>query len=295
MKYELNLQLFAPYTGDTGNSVTTQTTLLSDLSPEMKTFYDKALIRFAKPNLVHDQFAQIRNIPKNGGKQIEFRKYDQLPKATTPLTEGVTPNSQNLKVTTIDAEVHQYGGFIQLSDVLMLTAIDNNLTEAIELLGDQAGRTLDTITRDIINAGNNVNYAGTATSRATLTSADTLKVVDIKKAVRKLKVGLAKKIDGYYVAIIHPDVAFDIMADPEWISASEYAGSTQLFEGEIGKIHGVRFIETTEAKIISAGVYSTLVLGANAYGTTSVEGGGLETIVKQLGSAGTADPLTLVA
>lgn len=288
-----------------------QTTLMNgqspysnDLSPEMKTFYDKALLRFAKVNLVHDQFAQKRNIPKNGGKTIEFRRYSQLPKALTALTEGVTPDGQNLNVTTVTATVAQYGGYITLSDVLLLTAIDNNLMEAIELLGDQAGRTLDTITREVLVAGTNVIYAGGRSARTGITSADKLTVMDIKKAVRELKVGLAKKIDGYYVAIIHPDVAFDIMNDDEWINASEYAGSTQIFEGEIGKLYGVRFVETTEAKIwanagaaITSGgtdkisVYATLVMGANAYGTTAPEGGGLESIVKQLGSGGTADPL----
>lgn len=276
----------------------------NDLSPEMKTFYDKTLLKFAKANLVHDQFAQKRNIPKGGGKTIEFRKYSQLPKALTALTEGVTPDGQNLNVTAVTATVAQYGGYITLSDVLLLTAIDNNLVEAIELLGDQAGRTLDTITREVLVGGTNVLYAGGRAARTAITATDKLTVMDIKKAVRELKVGLAKKIDGSYVAIIHPDCEFDLENDDEWINASQYAGSTQIFEGEIGKLYGVRFVETTEAKIwakagapITEGgtdkisVYATLVMGANAYGTTMVEGGGLETIVKQLGSGGTADPL----
>ena len=247
---------------------------------------------------MHDQFAQKRNIPKNGGKTIEFRRYSQLPKALTPLTEGVTPTGQNLNVTTLNATVAQYGGYITLSDVLLLTAIDNNLMEAIELLGDQAGRTLDTITREVLVSGTNVLYAGgTVNARTGLTSAMKLTVMDIKKAVRELKIGLAKKINGSYVAIIHPDCVFDLENDDEWINASQYAGSTQIFEGEIGKLYGVRFVESTEAKIwAKAGasnisVYATLVMGANAYGTTAVEGGGLQSIVKQLGSGGTADPL----
>ena len=276
----------------------------NDLSPEMKVFYDKTLLKFARANLVHDQFAQKRNIPKNGGKTIEFRRYSQLPKALTPLTEGVTPDGQNLNVTAITATVAQYGGYITLSDVLMLTAIDNNLVEAIELLGDQAGRTLDTITREVLVQGTNVLYAGGRSARTAITASDKLTVGDIKKAVRELKVGLAKKIDGSWVAIVHPDCVYDLENDDEWINASQYAGSTQIFEGEIGKLYGVRFVESTEAKIwakagapITSGgtdkisVYATLVMGSNAYGTTAVEGGGLETIVKQLGSGGTADPL----
>jgi N4-gp56 family major capsid protein len=169
--------------------------------------------------------------------------------------------------------------------------------EAIELLGDQAGRTLDTITREVLCYGTNVIYAGGAQGRTAITTANKLSVDDIKKAVRELKVGLAKKINGYYVAIVHPDCVYDLENDDEWINASQYAGSTQIFEGEIGKLYGVRFVESTEAKIwAEAGasdisVYATLVMGANAYGTTNVEGGGLQSIVKQLGSGGTADPL----
>ena len=298
----LNLKRFANE-GIAPQTLNVQTTLKNtvgsnDLSPEMKTFYDKALLKFAKPNLVHDQFAQKRNIPKNGGKTIEFRRYSQLPKAMTPLTEGVTPTGQNLNVTILTATVAQYGGYITLSDVLLLTAIDNNLMEAIELLGDQAGRTLDTITREVLVSGTHVLYAGgTVSARTGLTASMKLTVADIKKAVRELKVGLAKKIDGSYVAIIHPDCVYDLENDDEWVNASQYAGSTQIFEGEIGKLYGVRFVESTEAKIwAQAGasnisVYATLVMGANAYGTTNVEGGGLQSIVKQLGSGGTADPL----
>ena len=149
-----------------------------------------------------------------------------------------------------------------------------------------------------MNGGTNVIYSGGKAARSALAAEDKLTVLDIQKAARFLKQQNAKKIDKYFVGIIHPDTEFDLMRDPEWKDASLYAGSTQLFEGEIGKIAGVRFVETTEAKIwekaaasSSKDVYSTIILGANAYGTTDVEGGGLQHIVKQLGSSGTADPL----
>lgn len=276
----------------------TNVTTDGGLTAEMKTFYDKTLIRYAGPELVHDQFGQKKPIPKNGGKTIEFRAYKPLPKATKALTEGVTPQGQKLSVSKITAEVKQYGGYVELSDVLILTAIDNNLAEATRILGQQAGQTLDTITREVLSAGTNVQYAGAKSQRSAITKDDVLKVDEIKKAVRTLKGKNAKKIDGYYVAIIHPDTEYDLMKDPEWVDASKYAGSTQIFNGEIGKLYGVRFVESTEAKIWNTGegeaavpIYSTLVLGADAYGVTEITGGGLETIVKPLGSGGTADPL----
>lgn len=170
------------------------TTTASGMSVEMKTFYDRNLIENAEPELVHDQWAQTRNIPKNGGKTIEFRKYDQLPKAMTPLTEGVTPTGKAMNVTKIEATVKQYGDFIELSDLLILTAIDNNIVEATTLIGSQAGRTLDTISREVLAAGTNVQYAeGQVTSRAALTSEMKLTVKAVKKQFDSLKSRMQRK------------------------------------------------------------------------------------------------------
>jgi len=276
----INLQLFA--------EMNTQVTTSGDLSPEMKTFYSDYLIDNAQPKMVHDQFGQKHPIPKNGGKTIEFRKFSPLGKLLTPLVEGVTPDGQSLAVTTIEATVAQYGGYITLSDMLLLTAIDNNMVQATKLLGQQAGATLDTITREVLNGGTNVIYAGGVNSRSAL--ADNLTVEDIKKAARALKTQNAEKIGDSYVAIIHPDVAFDLTNDPTWQNVKDY-DPKDWYEGEIGRIAGVRFVETTEAKIFDGGVYSTLVLADNAYGVTEIEGGGLQHFTKQLGSGGTSDPL----
>lgn len=276
----INLQLFA--------DMNTQTTGTASLSDEMKIFYSDYLIDNAKPKLVHDQFGQKHPIPKNGGKTIEFRKYSPLGKMLTPLTEGVTPDGQSLTVSVIESTVNQYGGYITLSDMLLLTAIDNNMVQATKLLGNQAGATLDTITREVLNGGTNVIYAGGVTSRDAL--ADNLTVMDVKKAARALKTQNADKIGDSFVGIIHPDVSYDLTNDPKWEAVKTY-DPEDWYEGEIGRIHGVRFVETTEAKIFEGGVYSTLVLAENAYGVTDIEGGGLQHIVKQLGSAGTADPL----
>lgn len=291
---KINLQLFA-------NEV--QTTLLDGLSVEMKTFYDDMLIDMASANLVHDQFGQKRPIPKNGGKTIEFRKFAPLAKATTPITEGVTPDGKSLTVSNITATVAQYGDYITQSDVLELTAIDNTILEATKLLGRQAGLTLDTVTRNVLQAGENVSYCpkvaadGTETvveSRADLDTTAKLTVKMVQKVVAKLRGINAPTIDGKYVAIIHPYVAYDLMRDKEWIDAHKYAQPTNLYEGEIGEVAGVRFVQTSEGKVYNTGthaVFGSLFFGEGAYGVTEVTGGGLQTIVKQKGSAGTADPL----
>ena len=354
------------------------------LSAEMQTYYSDYLIDNAEPYLAHDLFAQKHRIPR-GAKTISFRKYDPLPKRMSPIAEGITPDGQNLRVSVVEATVAQYGGYVELTDLLLLSAVDNNLCMATKLLGAQAGRTLDTISREVLAGGTNVQYGENAVSaRYLLTGGKTsgnhyLTVDCIRRAVRFLKSQNAEKINGSYVAIIHPDVSYDLMNDPNWKTPNQYADPSHIFEGEIGKIEGVRFIESSEAKIFHApdlastartlnvngavsansavsfdgaavkaselvgrwviignqrgyvgantatqmtlytdstkssplsvtcadntviypgeagaegrDVYATLVLGDNAYGTTELGNGGLEHIVKQLGSAGTSDPL----
>ena len=293
------LQLLA----NINTNVTTQTGTGQDLSAENKTFYDKTLIRYATPNLVHAQFGQKRPIPKNGGKKIQFRKYGSLPKALRPLTEGVTPAGQKMSVTPIESEVHQYGDFIEMSDVLDLTAIDNNALEATKMIGKQAGLTLDTVTRNVLQSGTNVWYApksdGTVPGgRASLDATCVLTVDLVKKVAAFLKAANAPKINGDYVAIIHPYVAYDLMSDPRWEEAHKYCKPEEIYEGEIGRIAGVRFVETSEAAVYTGSgcpsglaVFGCIFLADNAYGVTEITGGGLQTIIKQLGSAGTADPL----
>lgn len=282
----------------TGENTTTDinATTTDTLTPEMKTYYDKLLIKLTGPALVHDQFAQKRNIPKNGGKKIEFRKFDPLPKALTPLTEGVTPKGKKMSVTDITAEVSQYGDYILLSDVIQMTSIDPIVVEATEEIAEQAGKTLDTVTREVINAGTNVQYAGGAAARSAITAANVLNVMEVMKAVTTLKGQNAKPVGDSFVAVLHPYVALDLMRDDEYKEMFKYTNAKPMYEGEIGKFSNVRFVESTEAKIWNlagdgVSVFSTLVIGKNAYGTTEIEGGGLQHIVKPLGSSGAADPL----
>ena len=253
----LNLQRFA---------TTTQTTVLPALSAEMKEYYEKRLLDNAEPKLVHNQFGDKYPIPQRGGKIIEFRKYDPLPKATTPLTEGVTPDGNNLNVTAITAQVEQYGDWIQLSDMLDMTALDNNVLQATKLLGSQSGRTLDTLTRDVLAGGTNVIYApkltrsadGTVTgitpvsSRYALDKDCVLSPDLIFQAAALLGAQNADFIDDGYVAIIHPYTKYDLMRSKEWIEAHKYATPENIYRGEVGKIGNVRFVESSEAKIIKA-------------------------------------------
>lgn len=287
-----DLQLFADASTELLNTT-------GSMSDEMKTFYEKRLIDQAEPRLVHDQFADYYPMPQNGGKTIEFRKYDSLPKATTPLTEGVTPDGQTLNVSTVKSDLHQYGGWTPLTDVLQMTAIDNNVVQATRVLASQAGRTMDSITRDVLAGGTAVIYApkvaddGTqteVTSRADMDSTCKLTTELFFKAAAQLGAMNADPIGDSYIAIIHPYAAYDLKTSEGWIEVNKYANPDTIYRGEIGKLGNIRFVETSEAKIwkdstcpTGLAVFGTLVLGAHAYAVTELEGGGLEHIVKQLG------------
>lgn len=366
----------------------------SGMSVEMKTYYDKVLLKNAFPKLVHNQFGQKRPIPKGGGKIIEFRKSTPFVKQTSPLSEGVTPDGQKISMTSINATIAQYGGYFTYSDILEFTTIDPVIQEGTQLLGHQAGETLDTITREVLNAGTTVQYGdGSVLSRKLLTAFDSTWANNdyfncevIRRAMLTLRNNKARPVkNGKFVCIIHPEQEYCLKKDTEWIEANKYTRSDKLFEGEIGEYDGCTFVVSTEAKIfastwltaaaknltvaslatktftvdeaITAGeaaalvgqhvwikgyqyhiasaaagaagaatitvtesvsgspgdgdivyagdlgsthiempdkgadVASALFIGADAYGVTEIEGMGLQTIIKQKGSAGSADPL----
>ena len=246
---KMNLQLFA-------GEMNTQTT--GALSAEMKTYYGMELLENAKPQLVHNQFAATKGLPVGGGKTVEWRKFGAFDKALTPLTEGVTPDGSGISVSYITKDLAQYGDYTTVSDMLDLTAIDDVVLEITDRHGSNMGLTLDTVTRNEIQQGNQVIYA--PQKKADGTSAEVLNryALDgtckmtselVAKAATQLKKMNAPTFDGKYVCIIHPSVAFDLRQDEAWIAAHQYAAATELFSGEIGELHGVRFVETTEAKI----------------------------------------------
>ena len=276
--YVLNLQLFAADVNPI--NVTTQ----SGMSPTMKTFYDTALLENAREAMVFTQFGDKQ--PMHGNK-VEWRKFNTFAKAMTPLTEGVIPTGQKFGMTKIEGEITQHGDFTAVSDRLELESYDDVIFGATEEMGAAEGETYDTLTRNILVAGNSVMYCGDVGSRQSISKTCILTPDMVNKAATWLKKNKAPKINGSYVALIHPSVAYDLRNSEEWKEYHKYNDTTPIFKGEIGELHGVRFIETTNGKIWDNGdktdgsvVYATLFLGAKAFGILDPEGEGMEMIVK---------------
>lgn len=275
----------------------------NQLSAEDKTFYERLLIERLLPQLNFYKDATKKKLPKNSGRTINFRKFNSLTAPSASLTEGKTPDGNNLSISTITATVAQEGDYVQITDLIQLTGIDPVLTETCETLGEQAEKLFDSRIQTAISKGTNVYFAGGATTRAGLESATTknLTADDIKKIVRKLKNADAKRFaDGYYHMQIDPDIAYDLMSDSAWVDVSKYAKPEQMAKGELGKMHGMKFFETTNLETVSSSadsgkidVHIAYAYGKDSYACIDLEGGAgkPEIIVKENGSAGTADPL----
>lgn len=273
-------------------------TTTAGLSPSQQDYFDRKYLRGFVTRLVHTQFGQVRPLPANNGTTAHFRRYNPAAPATTPLEEGVTPEGQELSQTEVVATIEQYGGIFYLTDKLAKTNLGRVVNDTIPIAQEQGALTIDHITRDVLNAGTNVMYAGGKTARNALTETDKLTGKDIRAAVKALKKAKAPRDkDGYYICILGPDGINDLQDDEDWKKVSEYQDKENIYKGEVKRLWGCKFVETTEAKVFEGAgnggvdVGTALVMGADAYGVIRLDNANVRTIVKPMGSAGTEDGL----
>ena len=312
---KLGLQLFADagtMVNATGNYVnaSTGTTTAFDathtLAPELKTFYDTELLENARAEMFYAQFGKKQALPKNHGGTVEWRKWNTFEKAGK-LTEGVIPTGQKFGVTKLEGSINQYGTYTSITDRLELRAYDDVILGATEEMGASAAETQEKLIRDALLTNTNVLYCdnisaagayiSTPTSCAEMGAGGGTSAADgyayltpdmIAKAVTKMKKDRVPTINGKYYAVIHPSVAYDLRKSNEWIEAHKYAQPDEIYNGEIGELHGVRFIENTFAPVLTGtgyknksegATYATYFFGKDAFGIIDPEGGALEMIV----------------
>ena len=223
------------------------------VAPSVVEYYERSLLENMKPEMVHNRDAQKRTLPEHNGKTVKFRRFTPFAAITEPLAEGVTPAGQTLTETAFTAMVKPYGGHVELTDEINFYLLDNMHQETAKLLADQAALSLDTISRNALNAGMNVQYANSKTSRGALASTDKLTFAEIKTAVRNLKRKNVKPFaDGFYHAIVHPDVVHDLTADTMWVDVAKYQDKVKTERYELGTIYKVKFFESTNAMVFKA-------------------------------------------
>ena len=279
----------------------TNMTSSSALSAGMQTYYNRELLRTFEPNLVHLQFGDEHRMPPHSGLVMNMRKLIPLETNTKALSEGDPGESVMLAETEVTVQLQQYGEYARCTDKLDLTHLDMDIMRRTKLFGDAGARSIDALVREELAKCANVIYAGGKASRAELTAADKLTSRELRKAVKTLKKNHAQTFGGYYVAIVGPDTMYDLQEDEAFVKVSQYQDKENIYTGEVGRLFGVRLVETTEAKIFEgagasgADVASVIVLGQYAYGVTSLKGAKPRVIVKPAGSAGTADPLDQIS
>ena len=279
----------------------TNMTTSSALSAGMQTYYNRELLRTFEPNLVHLQFGDEHRMPPHSGLVMNMRKLIPLETNTKALSEGDPGESVMLAETEVTVQLQQYGEYARCTDKLDLAHLDMDIMRRTKLFGDAGARSIDAVVREELAKCANVIYAGGKASRAELTAADKLTSRELRKAVKTLKKNHAQTFGGYFVAIIGPDTMYDLQEDEAFVKVSQYQDKENIYTGEVGRLFGVRLVETTEAKIFEgagtdgADVASVIVLGQYAYGVTSLKGAKPRVIVKSAGSAGTADPLDQIS
>jgi N4-gp56 family major capsid protein len=279
-------------TGDV-NAYTGAANATGAMSPGMKTYYDTELLENARPRLIFTQLGKKQFLPKNHGESVEWRKWNTFDKAMTPLQEGVIPTGQKFGQTSINVAVDQYGDYTSISDRLNYHHVDNVILGASQEMGAAGGETSDTLVRNELCTGTSVIYADTLDANGVPTSTPTgrhaLAVSNnrltpdvVNKAYTFLKKQKAPFFEGNkYVAVIHPSVSYDLRSSPEWIEAHKYAATREIFEGEIGELHGVRFVESTTAPIFKG---ESLFSSSQQYLSYSAYSGSDSTASAQFGT-----------
>ncbi len=278
--------------------MSSSTTTLSNLMPIL---YDKRFLERAKIMLCYDYGADKKNMPLNSGKTVYFNRFSPLAVQTTPLTECVTPTALDMTSTIVSATISEYGGYVKACSLFELTSIDENLMEHIDVIGQNAGESIDTIVRNVLAACATVQLAGGKASITAVAATDTITGAEIRKAVRTLCVNKAYRFaDGFWRAIIPCQAVYDLRGNSEWLDAFRYTDATPIRNGEVGTLHGVKFCETNNPWVqsgsgaSSADIYSTFVFGAHAYAMINLEGQpGQRVIVKQSNSGDTSNPLDM--
>ena len=256
---------------------------VNTMSPQMKEWYNTEALENARKNHYFTQFAKKIPLPENHGITVEMRKPNTF-KDVPELVEGVIPDGENFGYSAIQATVHEFGNYTPLGKRLTMHAIDPVAQDAAEEMGAAGGDKQDRIARDVAISGSNVMFAEKYAEggvieipavRTALTGGNLLTSDTVNRAATWLKKHRAPKINGKYVAIIHPSVSYDLRKDKDWVEAHKYAQPGEIYNGEIGELHGVRFIESDQAKVyrgknLASDSRTLTVNGAVSSGATTV-------------------------
>lgn len=301
----------------------------STITDEVNVVYTREMLDVARPNLIFRQIAaQAEYTYSNPGGMgtltAKWRRYEKLSKRTTALAEGVTPTASGMSITNYTVTPAQYGDYAIYTDVVSASSMDNVILEFSQKMGIEMQEVENYVLMDAYDGGTSVKYPSTITLRTNVTSTDYLTATMMAQVTTLLETQNAKyffsnminastgintsPVPPAYIAVVHTRVAYTVRKFTNFTPVERYSSTAGILPGEIGFLGQVRYVQTTEAPVYTAGgsggidVYGTLVFGAGSIGSTDcsalIKGPNGEAIGtvssflhKELGSGGTSDPL----
>ena len=258
--------------------------------------YDRLAYPALRPELYFDAVADVKPTQQSmPGLTVAFQIQNDLAVASTALNESTDVSAVALSTpAAITVVLAEYGNTVKTTAALRAGAYVDIDEVVANVIGYNGGVSIDSVARSVLEAGTNVNYSAgttsvTPTSRATVTTADTLRAYDCRVAQKTLRVANVPTVNGKYWGFIHPEVAFDLQSETGtdgWIQPSNYSQVTNIWNGELGEFQGIRFCETPRApEFYNAGsssasgaysVFATLFGGRQAFAKaySSVDGNG---------------------
>ena len=276
-------------------------TSYGDISPRTAAYVVVELLKRAMPYLCLEKFGQAKTLPANKTQSMKFRRYNSLGLRLTPLTEGVTPTSEKLTASDVTANLYQFGGLVEITDIIVDTHEDPVLKEAVAVSGEQAAKTVETLRYNVLKACTNVFYANSVAARTSVVSV--ISRTDQRKIVRALErqeaqfiTSIVKSTPSFntesvlpgFVGVTHVDMTSDIRGMTGFTSVADY-GSMPKWETEIGACEDVRYLKSTifspyedagstvtTGKLTTAGsrcdVYPVMYFGRDAFGIIALKG-----------------------
>jgi N4-gp56 family major capsid protein len=258
------------------------------LEDVVQTAYSRATELAFQPNLYFAQFAQgkkwdVRRGDPMPGDTVTFTIYDNLSPVTTELSDEYSDVTRvPMGETQKSIALKEYGNVVTLTNKLRVTAFDNIDLAAARVVGHNMATSMDLIARATYDAqvgGDYVTYAGGGASPGEIGADDVITAELVRKIYNKLERANVPKLGGgFYVAVLHPDVIFDLRNEGygtaanagTWRAPREYAAPETIFNGEVGEFEGFRIVSTSNARIQSGAgsgstdVYSSYFLGYQA-------------------------------
>ena len=253
----------------------------ANLAQEVSTYYEKVFLKRAEYELINKEGGQVRTLPSNQGKSVNFTRYVPLTVniASGTITESSNPLLCSITASTVTATLAEYGLTVQTTKFLTLVGIDNNMAEKVSLVGQHMGEFLNKLVSTELDNGTATFANGKNTS--TYAASDTFSASMIRGITRTLELNKARAYpDGMFIGKANPQSKYQLLGDTTWINAKTYSDVKDLYNGEMGELYQVRWLlnkdhtsstgAASEASVVAA--FHTYIHGTDAFGVYDLQG-----------------------